>query len=326
MSAPFDLPPEATPRDHAVAWCVRLASDAAEEADWLAFETWLAASPDHQRAYAAVESLWAYLDEVPPAAVTTIVPLRPRPTRRPVVWVGAIAASLVAAVLVGVGLWSAQPTAQSFQTALGERRVVALQDGSQVTLNGGSRITATIGWRSRRVVMADAEAVFDVAKDPRRPFLVQVGDREIRVVGTQFNVLRHAGDVRITVRRGVVEVRPADSPSSPPLARLVKGQSLAHTEGQRDDAIAAADPETAFAWTEGRLVFHGESLAEVAATLNRYVATPITVAPEARNVPVTATLSVGGEDEMLRTLSAFLPVQAERHPDSVRLSLRHKAR
>ena len=56
--------------------------------------------------------------------------------------------------------------------------------------------------------MADAEALFDVAHDVRRPFLIGVGDRQVRVVGTEFN-LRHRDDqVDLTVRRGIVEVRP----------------------------------------------------------------------------------------------------------------------
>lgn len=325
MTAPSDnLPPEGTVRDRAVAWHVRLSSDAAEGDDWLAFEAWLAESPEHLRAYEAVEQVWSDLDQVTPAPA--VVALKPRPTRRPVAWLGAIAASLIAVIFLGTTLWTGMPSTQGFESAPGERRVIALSDGSRITLNGGSRLTARMSRSERRVVMADAEAVFDVAKDPGRPFLIQAGDREIRVVGTEFNVLRHAGVVRVTVRRGVVEVRPAGTSQGPPLARLRKGQSLSHREGGTRDIVTTTDPDAVLAWTDGRLVFQGESLSEVAVTLNRYLKTPITVAPDAASLPVTATLAVGPDDEMVRTLSAFLPVQADRLPDSVRLSLRHPAR
>jgi transmembrane sensor len=200
--------------------------------------------------------------------------------------------------------------------------VVTLADGTHITLNGASRLSASLGRRERRVVMADAEAVFDVAKDPGRPFYIDAGDREIRVVGTEFNVLHHAGEVRVTVRRGVVEVRPADEPQAPPVARLVKGQALAHREGQPRDVVSAADPDAALAWTEGRLVFQGERLADVATTLNRYVRTPIEVAPEVRDTPVRATLVIGPEADMLASLGAFLPVQSQRRGDRVYVSLR----
>jgi transmembrane sensor len=90
--------------------------------------------------------------------------------------------------------------------------------------------------------------------------------------------------------------------------------------------VAAADPEAAFAWTAGRLVFQDERLADVAVTLNRYVKTPVVVAPAAQDLRVTATLVVGPEDDMVRSLAAFLPVQVEQRTDSVRLSPRRQAR
>ena len=322
------LPPDPALRERAVSWHVRLASDAAEEADWLAFEAWLAESPEHIRAYDAVEQVWMDLDDVAPALVSNVTALMPRPARRapPMAWIGAVAASLVAAVLFGVTFLNNAPPTQNYDTARGQRQVIALSDGTHITLNGGSHIRATMGRRERRVVMADAEAVFDVAKDPNRPFFIQAGDREIRVVGTEFNVLHRDGDVRVTVRRGIVEVRPAGQPTAPPLARLQKGQSLAHKEGRTGDAVEAVDPDAALAWTQGRLIFRGERLADVAVTLNRYVDTPIEVAPDAASMAVTATLTLGAEDDMLTSLSAFLPVHVERRPDRVRLSLRHGAR
>ena len=327
MSAPSDKPPIAQALRHrAVDWRVRVSSDEAQEADWLAFEAWLAEDPDHGRAYAAVEQVWMDLDDAPPQSATNVVPLKARPPNRRAIWMGAAAASLVGAAVIGTTVFQAQAPTESYDTAFGQQRIIALSDGSRITLNGGSHIEAVMGRRERRVVMADAEAAFDVAHDPGRPFIIQAGDREIRVVGTEFNVLHHAGDTKITVRRGVVEVRPTGQSGAKPIARLTKGQSLAHQEGKPGDAVAAADPEAAFAWTTGRLVFQGERLEAVALTLNRYVPTPITVAPDARALPVTAVLTLGGEDEMLKTLAAFLPVQADRQAASVRLSLRRQTR
>lgn len=331
MSVTSDnLPPDDPLRDRAVSWHVRLASDAADEADWLAFETWLAESPAHAAAYDAVEEVWSALDAAAPAvAVATtsnVIALKPRANRPPLAWFGAMAASLVAAVLLGVTFLSNSPVTQGYTTAVGQRQVIALADGTRITLNGGSHIDATLGRRERRVVMADAEAVFDVAKDPNRPFFIEAGEREIRVVGTEFNVLRRGGDMQVTVRRGVVEVRPVGQPTAPALARLQKGQALTHKAGRDQDAVGPADPEAAFAWTQGRLIFNGQRLADVAVTLNRYVTTPIQVSADAQDLPVTATLNLGTEDQMLRSLSAFLPVYVERRPDSVRLSLRRETR
>jgi transmembrane sensor len=309
-------------RERAAAWHVRLASEDAAEGDWLDFEAWLAADPSHRRAYEAVEKVWSLLDEAPASATTNVASLPRRPSRRAMIWWGSAAASVAAVAVVGGAYWSNTPRPMTYDTAPGERRIVTLADGTHITLNGGSYLQVTLGRNERRVVMADAEAVFDVAKDPHRPFFIEAGDREIRVVGTEFNVLRHKGEVSVTVRRGVVEVRPKDKPRSAPLARLTKGQALTHREGQKADRVLAANPDDALAWTTGRLVFRERPLAEVATTLSRYTARPVTVAPDAQALPVTAVLNIGSDEAMLGSLSAFLPVRVEQRPDSVRLSLR----
>ena len=323
MNAPNDMTIPPPLRDQAAAWHVRLSSEAADEGDWLAFEAWLAESPDHLRAYEALETAWTALDDAPPAARTNVAPARrrPRPSRR-AVWWAAAAASLAVVAATGLAVRDRVPATQAYETAFGEPRVVQLADGSKITLNGGSRIAVRLGRSQRQVFMADAEAVFDVARDPERPFVVQAGDRRIRVVGTEFDVLRHAGKVRVAVRRGIVEVRSADRPDGAPIARLTKGRALVHQEGRPGDEVHAVDPDAVMAWTEGQLVFQGETLAQAAETLSRYVRTPITVDPDARDLPVTAVLNLGEEDAMLDSLATFLPVRVERRGDNVRLSLR----
>lgn len=323
MSATPDTTPipEAV-RERAAFWHVRLASDEANEGDWLAFEAWLAEAPSHQRAYAAIEQVWSDLDAAPAAAASNVTALTSRRPRRAFLRMGALAAGFAAAAVVGVAYWAERPETQVIDAPAGRPEVVALADGTRITVNGGSHLTATLGRRERRVVMADAEAVFDVAKDPARPFYIDAGEREIRVVGTEFNVSHRDGDVAVAVRRGVVEVRPLGASRGKPLARLTKGQALTHRKGVRGDVVRTVDPDAALAWTTGRLVFQGEPLGEVARTLSRYVGHSIVVDADARALPVTAVLNIGPEDAMLGSLSAFLPVRVERQADTVRLSLR----
>ncbi|MBL8555385.1 MAG: FecR domain-containing protein [Phenylobacterium sp.] len=323
MSAPDKSPNPEAVRDRAAYWHVRLAAEDAIDADWLAFESWLGEHPSHPRAYEAVEQVWGDLDAAPASAATNVARLRSRTGRRAVLWAGggAVAASLAAAAIaVWPGLEGGTGRTRVIDTAPGERQVVALADGTRITVNGGSHLSATLGRRERRVVMADAEAVFDVAKDPGRPFLIDAGEREIRVVGTEFNVLRQGDDVTVAVRRGVVEVRPTHEVR--PVARLTKGQALTHRHGVAADTTARVDPDAALAWTTGRLVFQGQRLDEVARVLSRYPGRRIEVAADAAALPVTATLSIGTQEAMLDSLAAFLPVRVERQPDRVRLSMR----
>jgi transmembrane sensor len=300
---------------------VRLASDAASEADWLDFESWLAASPAHLRAYEAVEALWSELDAVARPS-TPIAFGRAPPRRRMAGWIAALAACVVAAV--GVALATRQPAAPPavYETARGQRRTVELADGSRLTLNGATRVAVRLSRGEREVDLARGEAAFDVAKDPRRPFVIAVGERQVRVVGTEFNILRDGRTMTLTVRRGAVEVRSAPEPASALIARLGAGERLVHHPGSAPDQVAAADPATAFAWTEGRLIFRNERLEDVAKVLNRYLETPLMVADDVRDVRVTAVLALDDEAVMLGRLAEFLPIKVAREPGVVRVERR----
>ena len=235
-----------------------------------------------------------------------------RPTRR--AWLaagGALAASLVAGVFV-VANWPApaEPT-QAFRTAAGEVRDIALADGTHIKLNGAPAMSVRLGREARRVQMADAEATFDVAHDPQRPFLIEVGDRQVRVVGTEFNIGHHDGQTALTVRRGVVEVRPVDQPTATP-TRLVVGQQLRHRDGQTESTVSATDPDNAFAWTQGQLIYRDAPLSEVAADLSRRLPRPVRTADAATGaMRFTGVLVIDNEDAVLRRLEAYAPVKAE---------------
>ena len=116
------------------------------------------------------------------------------------------------------------------------------------------------------------------------------------------------------------------APGGAALAQLHKGQALSHREGEPGDKVAPAEPDAAFAWTTGQVVYRDRPLPEVAADLNRYVRTPIVVAPGARELRLTAVLNVDDETAMLRSLSQFLPVIAVREGARVELRLRPEGR
>lgn len=310
-----------------MAWHVRLTSELATEADWLAFEAWLDATPENPAAYARVEALWRDLEPAAGGRAAQAGRPAPRRARRPMAWawpVG-IAASIALALVAARLLWAPQaPAPTLYETAKGTTREVALADGTRIRLNSGSHIAVALGPRERHVTMTDAEVAFDVAKDPHRPFVIDAGDRQIRVVGTEFDVLRHAGRVTVAVRRGVVDVRASDADAAaPPVARLAPGQSLQHRDGGID-LVSSVDPNWAFAWTGGDLVYEDARLEDVAIDLGRYLATPIVVAPEAQGLRLTAVIKIDGEEAMVRRLAGFLPVAAVREGGVYRIGLRAK--
>ncbi|HEY2356726.1 MAG TPA: FecR domain-containing protein [Phenylobacterium sp.] len=145
---------------------------------------------------------------------------------------GLAAAATIAFAVLPASVFLPAAT-QTFETAKGEHRSIKLADGSTLELNAGSRLSVTLGAYSRRVVMDEGEAVFDVAPDKPRPLIIAVGDRTLRVVGTRFDVRRRAGQLSVTVERGLVEVGPT-APAAGRAFRLHPGQRLDHDEGAAD--------------------------------------------------------------------------------------------
>jgi transmembrane sensor len=337
MSEDHKFPVADQVAEQAADWFVRLQGAAATADDWAAFERWLQESPTHAAAYEQLEGLWVEFEAAGLAIARTldeprIAGARRRKGRRdagnprhyPWLAVGAVAASLALAAF-GTAFWGTTPASpRVFQTAAGQTRRIVLADGTKIDLNAASRISVSLGPDARRLEMADAEAVFDVAHDPKRPFLIKVGDRQVRVVGTEFNLRHREGQMALTVRRGVVEVRPIAAERAEPTLVTV-GQQLIHHEGEAGSTLAAVEPEAAFGWTHGQLIYHDQPLSDVASDLFRRFGVPVRLAdPQTAQLRFSGVLVIDNEQAVLRRIEAFAPVRAERLPDAIVLR-RHAA-
>jgi transmembrane sensor len=206
----------------------------------------------------------------------TFVP-SPIPSRRAILQVGG---AIAATALVGVATtWEILRHRGRFSTGKGETKVVALKDGSVVTLNTASEILVNYSDQLRSVELIRGEALFDVAKNKARPFVVGAGDTNVRVVGTSFTV-RHfdATPVQVLVREGIVEVfKPTGG------AKPIRISANTMAVAPLDDADIAARPvpvaqlHRAMAWREGQIAFEGETLAQAAAEFSRYSDTRIVI-------------------------------------------------
>lgn len=323
----------------AIAWLVRMTSDEAGDEAWRALEAWLAEDPANLAAYARAERLWAEVGELaeplkagldaqdaarPAEPIPNVIPFAARPrkpaARRPMFggWRAAAAAAVVLAVGggTGLGLFSLRPT--TYQTAPGHARRIALADGTRIDLNGGSKIAVRFDSHARRVSMGDAEAAFDVTHDPKRPFLIAAGSEQIRVVGTAFDVVHEDGRLVVTVRRGVVQVAQAgEGGALSDVQRVPAGYQLVAQAGAPAQVAPVADPNEAFAWREGRLVFRDAPLSEVASALNRAFTTPIEARGDAGTLRFSGVLVLDDEGAVVRRLQAFLPVEADRSQDRI---------
>jgi transmembrane sensor len=182
-------------------------------------------------------------------------------------WLGG---SAVAAAMIGaVGLRLTGAT--RYGTRLGEVRVVTLKDGSVITLNTSSSIRVDMGSARRLVALEAGEALFDVASDPARPFIVEAGDAAVRAVGTSFAVRRFgSAPVEVVVREGLVEVT---APSNARPIRMGANSRLVAAGTGPMGVPARLQPDAIsreLAWKDGRLAFEGEALGRAAQSFARY--------------------------------------------------------
>jgi transmembrane sensor len=296
-------------RTEAADWFVRLQTADLAEDDALAFDAWVADAAN-ARAFDAVLSVsreFVFNARAIAGGLSERRGARPA-GRRALIGFG-VATAAAAAVAVVVPQLTSTKT-ETYVTAKGKHRSVALADGSTIDLNGGTTLSVTLARDARRVTLDHGQAVFDVARDLRKPFLIAAGDRTVRVVGTQFDVRRLDGKLSVTVARGVVEVRPIDGAAGSAY-RLHPGQRLEHAEGQAAARVAAAEPAEVLGWRAGRLVYRDQPLKDVVADLNQQFATPIRIEDKAlAETPISGVLVLDNQDAVIRRLALLVPVRA----------------
>lgn len=255
------------PLAEALAWFARLRDSQTSAVEREAFAVWRAAKPENAAAYVRVEKLWnspalsEALARFPPAAVPPVVARsRWRTSRR---WAAAASVLLLAGwILAASGLvdrWRADYT-----TVAGEQRRIELADGSTVVLNTDSALALDFNNDRRGVRLLAGEAYFEVRPDSERPFIVSTDSATVRVVGTRFAVLAGAA-TSVTVDSGIVACANGQGAS----VRVTAGQRVSISQ-KTITPPSKIDPERAFAWLKGRLIFKDRPLADVLDELDRY--------------------------------------------------------
>jgi|GEM_PF-202258 len=235
------------------------------------------------------ESKSALAQELLPESMQWASSGRPRLRR----WTYAAAA----AVLVGVlGLASilnrdvpvSNPVSREYATAPGATRMIALPDGTHITMAGASALRVAYQAQKRAVTLVRGEAYFQVHHDPDRPFTVQAGTLQVEDLGTVFDIRRDSAEVTVSVAHGRVEVHQAagahggaggESPkSSATSVRLGAGHQVTVLTATKTLRITPIGGANVASWRHGRLRFKNTRLSAVVKRLNRYSAVPISLA------------------------------------------------
>lgn len=179
-------------------------------------------------------------------------------------------AGVLAAVAVAVGAWIWMGSQSVYATGVGEQRLLQLTDGSTVRLDTASRVRVRLSGNERRIFLEEGQALFSVAHDADRPFVVEAGAARVTAVGTVFDVRRSDDDVRVTLVSGAIDVAGATGGAP---ARVTPGQQ-AWVFLERV-TTRAVDTRTETSWASGRLVFVDTPLGTAVAEVNRYLKDPV---------------------------------------------------
>lgn len=268
--------------------------------DEQAFVAWLRGSPVHVREYLKAEAVFATLEEIDSAKRIDVEALlaadddsvielgaiaketggRPfavADRRRRAVWPWAAAASVVLAAVLAFW-YSTLPQVELYTTGLGEQRRLVLEDGSVIDMNTQSILHVALTDEYRNIKLDQGEALFTVAKDRDRPFIVESEFASVRAIGTQFNVQHRSGETLVTVLEGRVAVEQTTSHNQSGAVGTVDTSPIELGAGDEAEVVLSApiktqakvNTERTLAWTERRLIFENETLSTVVAEFNRY--------------------------------------------------------
>ena len=301
-------------------WAVRLGNPDFD--DWDGFTAWLEADPGHLAAYegALAAAEWGQrvlASEPPGAADGEFVDDAPRSRKR---WWGVGGA--IAACLALVTAWFVYGPGggQTIVAPIGQHRTVALADGSQVILNGGTKIVLERD-APRHVELAEGEALFEIRHDPADPFVVAVGKTRLIDAGTTFNVVGDHGALEVKVAQGAVVYRLGQQQ-----IRLDAGNGLSRASADAKPVLSKAAPATVGDWQQGLLQYDNASLTRVASDLGRNLGLRIVAANGAENMRFTGTLVVSGaRAEVFERAAALMGVQFDRQGDGWRITPAHEA-
>jgi transmembrane sensor len=228
---------------------------------------------------------------------------------------GAAVAAVVIGVVGAAALYLNLHLPDYYQTDIGERRVVALPDGSRISMDSDTRVRVVYRKTARAITLDRGRSRFDVAHDSSRPFTVTAGPRTVVAVGTSFDVERLQSTVLITLIQGQVVVEGAEPQLSTPTISLNAGEQLVVSRDTKPN-IVAADPQVARAWESGRLLFRDEPLGDAVARVNRYTTHAIQIDPSIASIRISGVFNAGDIGSFVSAVTSYFAVQASTTGDN----------
>lgn len=192
----------------------------------------------------------------------------------------------------------------------GDKATVVLPDGTDVILNSASQLSylSDFGTNERRVQL-EGEGYFKVTHDTRRTFIVQVGELEVKVMGTVFNVCAYSNDqnVAVVLLEGKVGIHTPSTSTT-----LSPGEKINYNKSTRKLSTEKVYPDDYVSWTKGNLYFQNESLENIMKALSRVYDVTIRIdSPRIAEERFTGTIPGGGIQNALDIIMLTSPFRYE---------------
>lgn len=313
-------------------WCAKLTGAQLAPAEQAEFDRWRMADPLNRQSFDRALCIWQQLHDV---------------GRSPEV-IGLRAAALESLRRANAGKWARQAGGgwrwpvglaagvavlaaaallvfrlPSYRTNIGEQRMVILTDGSRLSLDAASKVDVDYGQQRRSLELIAGRAKFNVAPDPRRPFVVRAGAKTVTAIGTSFSVELLKDQVQVILYEGRVEVTDSTAAAAVRPSILDAGKKWTADLSTPQARVEAADLTRTSDWETGQLTFIHEPLRVAVQRINRYSAEPIVIADEvAGGIPIDGVFNIGDCAAFLEAVTSAYPLQVRHQSGTTVLSRR----
>ncbi|MDO6426776.1 FecR domain-containing protein [Thalassotalea sp. 1_MG-2023] len=316
--------------EEASIWLVRLDSGNLSEQSRKELKAWLAADERHQVALKAMAEIWDDMDEIlnniDEKASSNKISLWA--VLKPVTAPAMLAASIS---FIALFIWLMMPldvTKNSYITVKGQQIETTFKDGSIIHLNTDSHIETEFSAEKRLVKLIKGEALFEVAHDANRPFIVYAGDRLVQAIGTKFVVHLKPKNIQVTVTDGKVKMSKVHHN-----ANIADIKALDNTVIQKDDVyltkgekavvaenktptlthVASDNMTRELSWLDGQLIFDNEALFDVIEEINRYIdVTLVLKEPSLHDIKISGRFELGDSEALIEALELSFNIESQR--------------
>jgi transmembrane sensor len=237
-----------------------------------------------------------------------------------------VAALFILPVLTAVGVYLYMSKLENSTAPLivaverGQKANITLPDGSKVWLNSQSKLTYTASFNiERRELQLDGEAYFEVAHNPKKPFIVKSRDIAVEALGTAFGVKAYNEDNLISsiLMRGKVRVTTPDGK-----AVLVPNERIMYNKSTHKKVQSTVTNATDFTgWIHNELRFENESLGDIAKTIQRiYNVDVVFASVKLKSQRYTGTINNNSLESVLNIISLTSPISFQIKNQQVTLS------